>query len=66
VTRLSKEAIDQIRAVVREEIERALEARRPKRRRRLPCGTGSRVPECWGSTIYGPSGCYCWDRDRTP
>lgn len=31
----------------------------PKVRKRRPCGTGARMPECWGSTIYGPKGCYC-------
>lgn len=50
---------DTIRRIVREEIEAALDRRKPKRKRRLPCGTGSREPQCWGSTIYGPSGCYC-------
>jgi hypothetical protein len=56
---LSPADIEAIRAVVREEIEAALDRRKPKRKRRRPCGTGSRPPECWGSAIWGPSGCYC-------
>lgn len=47
-----------IRRVVRAEIKRLdLVPRKPRRRR--PCGTGNSMPECWGSTIHGPQGCYC-------
>jgi hypothetical protein len=47
-----------VRRIVRDEIKR-LDSVPRKPRRRLPCGRGSSAPECWGSTIYGPEGCYC-------
>ena len=47
-----------VRQIVRDELARARPANERKRRCR-PCGTGHRMPECWGSVIYGPQGCYC-------
>lgn len=55
---LSPEDLEAIRKVVREELDR-LKSKHQKRRRRIPCGTGSSVPMCMGSVIHGPEGCYC-------
>lgn len=48
----------EIVALVRREVAAALGL---KTRRVRPCGRGSSEPRCWGSCIYGPSGCYCRD-----
>ena len=62
----TKAQLRQVREIIREEIARA-DLRRVRGRLRLspkrfrPCGTGHRMPKCWGSTINGPTGCYCGD-----
>ena len=50
---------DLIRKIVREELATV---HKPKKKRWRRCGTGDRMPQCWGSTIYGPDGCYCGGR----